>query len=195
MIKNRTAYALLGFLKWRPMSGYDLKQAIAESVGNFWSESYGQIYPMLHRLVDSGWITKRPIKNMGKRERHLYEITASGDDALRVWLHEPINERPPRIELLLKLFFSNEIPLSVSQCHVEAARSRAIESLYRYRSIAEKIQNNNDDDLRMPFWRLTLGYGIVSTQARIDWCDRALVVLKHLDKIDGSNSQLTTTGR
>jgi PadR family transcriptional regulator AphA len=29
------------------MSGYDLGQTIRESIGHFWNESYGQIYPNL----------------------------------------------------------------------------------------------------------------------------------------------------
>ena len=42
-----TPNALLGLLSLRPMSGYDIRQVISESIGYFWSESYGQIYPGL----------------------------------------------------------------------------------------------------------------------------------------------------
>ncbi len=180
MIENRTAYALLGFLTWRPMSGYDLKQAVAGSVGNFWSESYGQIYPMLRRLAEEGWITSRPAEDAGRRARHVHRITAAGREALHEWLCAPATETPPRIELLLKLFFGDEVPLSVGRSHVEAARARTVESLYRYRAIAGKLRDSHADDPRLPFWRLTLDYGIGSMQARIEWCDRALEELRRL---------------
>jgi len=37
---------LLGVLAIEPMSGYDLGLTIRQSVGHFWNESYGQIYPV-----------------------------------------------------------------------------------------------------------------------------------------------------
>src|ERR1035441_9620557 len=55
MTRNRTAYVLLGLLSIEPnQSGYDLRKAIESSVGYFWGESYGQIYPTLKRLAAGG---------------------------------------------------------------------------------------------------------------------------------------------
>ena len=51
-------YAILGFLAQRPMSGYDIKRSVEESVDNFWSESFGQIYPILRRLAEQGMVEK-----------------------------------------------------------------------------------------------------------------------------------------
>jgi len=51
---NKTRFAVLGLLSIRPMSGYDLKQVIESSTRNFWSESYGQIYPVLRELTAGG---------------------------------------------------------------------------------------------------------------------------------------------
>ena len=45
---------LLGLLTIEPMSGYDLGQTIRASVGHFWNESYGQIYPNLKKLAAAG---------------------------------------------------------------------------------------------------------------------------------------------
>ena len=38
------------------MSGYDLGQNIRGSVGFFWNESYGQIYPNLKKLAAEGLV-------------------------------------------------------------------------------------------------------------------------------------------
>lgn len=180
MIENRTAYALLGFLTWRPMSGYELKQAIARSVGNFWSEGYGQIYPMLQRLADQGLIVRHPAKGTGSRIRRVYKITARGRAALHGWLLAPVNERPTRVELLLKLFFGDEMPLSASLTHVKAARASAADKLAHYQSIAEDLQQRYKSDPRMPFWLLTVDYGLEVMRARLAWCDRALGELNRL---------------
>ena len=57
---SRTSHAILGFLTWEPMSGYAIKKAVAASIDNFWNESYGQIYPILKRLVANGLATRSP---------------------------------------------------------------------------------------------------------------------------------------
>ncbi len=180
MIENRTAFALLGFLTWRPMSGYDLKQVVARSVGNFWSEGYSQIYPMLKALAEEGWVTRQEDDRTGRRIRHVYGITARGRAALRAWLSAPVADRPPRNELLLKLFFGDEVPLPVCLAHVESARARAAAALARYREIAADLARRPGPDPRMPFWRMTLLYGLDQAEAQLGWCDRALEELRAL---------------
>ena len=36
--RSRTPWVVLGLLSWKPMTGYDLKSHIDESVGHFWQE-------------------------------------------------------------------------------------------------------------------------------------------------------------
>ena len=49
---NKTKYALLGVLSIMSGSGYDIKKFCDSSIGYFWNENYGHIYPMLQRLED-----------------------------------------------------------------------------------------------------------------------------------------------
>jgi DNA-binding PadR family transcriptional regulator len=53
---------LLGLLTVEPMSGYDLGQVIRDSVGHFWNESYGQIYPNLKKLASEGFVSSKTEK-------------------------------------------------------------------------------------------------------------------------------------
>ena len=74
-----TEYAVLGMLGWGPASGYDLKKRFEGSVGHFWSESYGQIYPILARLATQGLAERRLERQKGKPDRYVYSITAEGE--------------------------------------------------------------------------------------------------------------------
>ena len=47
-----TAKIILSFLRLRPRSGYDIRQAVSVSTQFFWGASFGQIYPELRRLED-----------------------------------------------------------------------------------------------------------------------------------------------
>src|SRR5262249_61796934 len=77
---STTEYAVLGMLAMGPGSGYDLKKRIEGSVAHFWSESYGQIYPILSRLAAEGLIARRLERQKGKPDRHVYSITAAGPE-------------------------------------------------------------------------------------------------------------------
>src|SRR5260370_38491835 len=73
-----TPNALLGLLSLGPMSGYDIRQLIPRSIGHFWSESYGQIYPGLKRLAAAGLVEKKTQRRKGKPDRHVYSLTPEG---------------------------------------------------------------------------------------------------------------------
>jgi PadR family transcriptional regulator, regulatory protein AphA len=80
---NRSKYAILGLLSWDPMSGYDIKTAVEQSISNFWNESCGQIYPMLKRLAAEGLAATSVEKQVGKPDRYVYALTEKGCKALQ----------------------------------------------------------------------------------------------------------------
>src|SRR5262249_43364371 len=106
MKSPRSKYAILGMLSIRPMSGYDIKKAIEGSVNYFWTESYGQIYPMLKHLVGQRLVTKTIKKQTGKPDRHVYALTEHGRKELRTWLTGQVRPRVARRELLFKVYVS-----------------------------------------------------------------------------------------
>src|ERR1017187_5448402 len=104
--EKASRFAILGMLALgKKQSGYDLKKAIATSTANFWSESYGNIYPTLRKLLEEG-ATQEDSENAppSKRQKQLYSITEKGRRALRQWLRQPAAVRSEDNELLLKLF-------------------------------------------------------------------------------------------
>src|SRR2546422_3572915 len=119
-----TEYAVLGMLAFGPGSGYDLKKRIEGSIAHFWSESYGQIYPILAHLASQGLVERRLERQKGKPDRHVYSITEEGQERLGAWLTEPARDESFRSELLLKLFFGRRRPVEESIRHVEHFREK-----------------------------------------------------------------------
>jgi DNA-binding PadR family transcriptional regulator len=101
---------LLGLLAIESMSGYELGMTIRRSVGHFWNESYGQIYPNLKKLAGGGFVTCRTERQKGKPDRPIYSITEKGRERLTEWPAVPPQPEIPRNELLLKLFFGEQVP-------------------------------------------------------------------------------------
>jgi PadR family transcriptional regulator AphA len=175
MIRSRTAYVILGMLSIEPnRSGYDIRQAIESSVGHFWGESYGQIYPTLKQLVADELIEAR---ETGKQRRKEYTITEAGRQCLREWLAVPFQNDPPRNEFLLKLFFGREAPAQVTTEHIRELQRRNRQSLDTMLQIQELAPKVNAGNPHLPYWMLTLGLGIAMTRAALEWGEAALASL------------------
>jgi PadR family transcriptional regulator, regulatory protein AphA len=119
-----TAYVTLGILQMGLHSGYDIKQLADLSTRHFWATSYGQIYPELKRLTESGLI-KPEDASKGTRQRTLYHLTAKGKTTLHTWAADPtIQSLEIRDEMLLKLFFADALSKKETVTHLEAMRRR-----------------------------------------------------------------------
>ena len=193
---NRTTYAILGWLTVRPMSGYDIKKEIEGSIANFWSESYGQIYPILKRLAAESSIERIDEPANGKRQRHIYTITDAGRDKLRAWLSAPAEPPPVRIELLLKLFFGAHADHATNRRQIEDYRKRMVSDLERYHAITETLRREHGDHAEYPYWLMTLRFGVRDREAHIAWCNEALELLDQIPtakRDDGSAQPALTT--
>src|SRR5467141_2512757 len=109
MEPTAVTWAVLGLLGLRPMSGYDIKAAVDRTIRHFWAASYGQIYPELKRLEETGWIAGKDA-DRGGRTRRVYRITAAGRRQLEGWLHGYETRIEIRDESLLRLFFADALP-------------------------------------------------------------------------------------
>lgn len=171
---------LLGLLAIEPMSGYDLRQTILASVGHFWNESYGQIYPNLKKLADGGFVTCRTERQKHKPDRRIYSITKKGRERLATWLAIPPQPETPRNELLLKLFFGEQVRPEILIGYVEhmAAERRAVLELLE-RAEREDIDKN----LRYPgapFWRIAAHFGQMEMRAHLRWAEETLAELNKM---------------
>ena len=176
---NRTTFAILGFLSLGPMSGYDIKKLVEGSIDNFWSESFGQIYPALRLLSERGLIEKHGEKSGHGRPRHVYSIRERGREVMAAWLREATEPAPVRNELLLKLFFGVNSDREANRRQILAYRDQMSRDLERYRGITRQLQSKHGS-VDLPYWLLTLRFGERDRQAHIDWCDEALALLDQL---------------
>jgi DNA-binding PadR family transcriptional regulator len=178
MICNRTAYVVLGILSIEPnKSGYDIRKAIEGSVGHFWGESYGQIYPTLKRLVAEGLIVANTVPSTSRKKRQEYALTDAGQECLRAWLELPFQNDPPRNEFLLKLFFGRDVPVRVSIAHVRDCQEKNRRMLATLMGFQDLMHKQSPPNAHAPFWTLTLDLGIALTRTALEWCETAVATL------------------
>jgi len=179
---TQTSYVILGLLSISPGSGYDIRKAVKETVGYFWSESYGQIYPTLKRLTKLGLITPVTSASTDKRRRQEYSLTEAGHACLKEWLAIPFQNDPPRNEFLLKLFFGREASPSVAMAHVGNCNEKNRKMLAVLRGFEKMAQQQATPTPHQPYWMLTLSLGIALTQTALEWGEAALVTLAAMDE-------------
>jgi DNA-binding PadR family transcriptional regulator len=96
---------ILGFLYEKPMSGYDVKQMMENSVSYFFDATFGAIYPALRKMEKEGLVEKQVIQQDGKPNKNLFAITATGIAQFQHYLNSPVNPTITRSDILIRIFF------------------------------------------------------------------------------------------
>lgn len=78
-------YAILGMLNCKPLTGYDLKKVMQDSLFMPWSGNSNQIYKALLELNDDGFVTSEVISQESTPAKKVYTITAAGLAELKRW--------------------------------------------------------------------------------------------------------------
>jgi PadR family transcriptional regulator, regulatory protein AphA len=104
-------YAILGFLSWKPYTGYELKKIFADALSFHWSGNNNQIYGSLVELHRSGAVSIEVQQQEKYPARKLYTITDLGRNELRAWLlSEP------------------ELPILRSLAHIQLAWAECLDN-------------------------------------------------------------------
>jgi PadR family transcriptional regulator AphA len=201
--KRRTHHAILGLLCWKSMSGYDIKKMVEVGLAYFWSESYGQIFPTLNRLVEDGLATKKLDPNSGGRRRQEYHVTPAGRRAFKAWLHLPTDMPRLRDELKLKFFLTSRSETGEGVRLLEEYREQQRDHLamlkeseailaaaLREDGMPEELQELqatlgwSDSDMsdeqkhELLVFYLTLRSGVLVAEARVAWVEEVLPILQ-----------------
>ncbi len=170
---NKTRYAILGLLSSKPMSGYDIKKTIENNTSFFWSESNGQLYPILNQLVNEELVTCTIDFKSGKRKRKVYTLTELGQSELNNWLANSIDPVPYRDELLLKLFFGHNVKTKINIEHLQK------EIFHLKKSLTELKNTHKDPNNNTVYQDIIENAGRILIEARIKWCEQTLQTLQH----------------
>ncbi len=177
-------HALLGFLNYRSMTGYQLKQHFDESVQKFWNASLSQIYPTLSQMKEEGLLIMEVKYQDSSPNAKVYHITNRGRAELQRWLAEPMESQPYRNAFLVKIFFGaniddRDVIITQLKQHLERCEG----NLKSYQQTLNRIiEDRSEDDLSQDalFWSLTVDFGIKSAEAAIAWYRESIQKLEGL---------------
>ncbi|MGQ0643440.1 MAG: PadR family transcriptional regulator [Gemmatimonadaceae bacterium] len=177
MQTKTTPYVILGFLaQGGPLSGYEIRKWIGLTVGHFWNESFGQLYPELQRLTKVGWVTT-VADAKATRRRARYRITAAGRRELAAWLAQPPQLERVRNELLLKVFFGQEISREHVQTHLRKAAERWRADVAAFAETQRDIITHDAHLSELVYFVATIRHGRWVRAARLRWAEETLELL------------------
>jgi PadR family transcriptional regulator, regulatory protein AphA len=170
-------YAILGFLAYKPLTGYDLKKKFDNSVQHFWSADQAQIYRTLARLAEQGLAQLEVVEQSQRPDRKVYHITPDGREELHRWLAGPVPSAESRSASLIQIFFAGQLTDEQLLVKFEQIASYSLSVLATYQQIPSVIDSYAQEfaNPREAFcWHLTLELGVQSIQAQLAWAESVI---------------------
>lgn len=172
-------HALLVSLTERASSGYDLARRFDKSIGFFWNATHQQIYRVLKRMEEQGWVSAQAVEQAGRPDKKVYTVSDAGRGELTRWIAEPTDIVPMRNELGVKLRAASlgDVPALILE--VQRHRDEHALRLDIYRGF-EKKDYPAPDQLsgRTLHQYLVLRGGIRVEEGAVDWYDEILTALR-----------------
>ncbi len=175
-------HAILGFLNYLPLSGYDLKKMFDTSVQHFWPADQSQIYRTLGHLTGQGFVEMEVFHQEDRPDRKVYHITPSGREHLEVWLKSMPSLEPNRSAALIQVFFCGQLSNEEILAKFEAVAVIMRTVLDRYQQIPSQLEEYShmvNSKRETYFWLLTLDLGLRTMHANLEWAENVIEQIKN----------------
>ena len=172
-------HAILVSLSERAGSGYELTRRFDRSIGYFWPATHQQIYRVLRRMDEAGWVKHTEIAQDGRPDKKVYRISAAGKAELTRWLAEPEDSAVLRDGLSVRLRGASVGDVGVVLKEVERHRAEHAMRHEVYLGIQKrdfpKPATLHGRDLHQ---YLVLRGGIRAEESFVAWCDEVIHALR-----------------
>lgn len=172
-------HALLVALSERPAAGLELARRFDKSIGFFWSATHQQIYKVLRRMEDDGWVTARIIEQAGRPEKREYTVTDVGHKALADWISTTTPRAGFRSEIAVKIRAASYGDRAALRANLAELRDDHTVRLAHYEGMAARDYPNVaelSEQERDTY--LVLRGGILQETFWITWIDEILDTTK-----------------
>ena len=162
-------HALLGFLRQQPRHGYAIHQKLADpaGLGLVWQIKLGQLYALLGKLEQAGYVMATTEPQENRPPRKLFHLTATGEAVFLAWVESPVRHgRSLRLEFLVKLYFARRegvgtvarlLAAQREQCRAWLAAEQAV--------VDEEVQHGH------VYGRLIHQFRLGQIEAMLIWLD------------------------
>lgn len=169
-----TELALLGFLRQRPMHGYEIHQHLSDpdGLGLVWRLKQSQLYALLAKLEQEEYVSTTLELQDARPPRKVFELTPAGRAAFLAWVQSPVSQgRKLRLDFLAKLYFAQREGPAVALRLIEEQRAICHEWLAVQQQEAEALRADH------PYEWLVRKFRMGQIEAMLAWLDTCQEVL------------------
>jgi len=160
-------FALLGFLSQGKAHGYELHQRLVQELGQIWHVSLSQVYNILNRLEEKGYITGETQEQDKLPPRRTFRVTESGKERFESWLHAAsgVSVKAIRVEFLTRLYFARSISPRLAQEILEKQIEETKKGIDHLMRVHQGLQSKSE------FNRLAVDFRIRQLSSILNWLD------------------------
>lgn len=171
-------HAILVSLSEQSGSGYELTRRFDKSIGFFWSATHQQIYRVLKRMDEAGWVDGEAVAQDGRPDKKVFRVSSAGRAELARWIAEPTQPGELRDELAIKIRAAAHGDVSALCTEVVRHRDRHAQRLQLYRLMEKRDFSAPDQLSGIALHQfLVLRGGIRVEVGFTEWCDEVLIAL------------------
>jgi DNA-binding PadR family transcriptional regulator len=150
------------------MHGYEIHQHLSEAtgLGLVWQVKQSQLYALLGKLEDKGYLTTTLEPQDTRPPRKIFQLTERGQEAFLNWVRSPVQHgRKLRLEFLAKLYFARHETPQILADLISNQRQACQRWLVEQQAEAGRSQGGNRFDQLVHLFRKG------QIEAMIDWLD------------------------
>jgi DNA-binding PadR family transcriptional regulator len=150
------------------MHGYQMFQRLhaPSGVGLVWRVKQSQLYALLAKLEQAGYVESEPGLGESGPERRIFRLTPTGKETFLSWVQAPVaHARQLRMEFLAKLYCAERIGAETDVRLMTAQRTVCYEWLEALRSNREGL----GEDPKFDRW--VAQYRVGQIEAVLSWLD------------------------
>ena len=149
--------AILGFLSWKPLTGYELKKMFEESPILYWSGNNNQIYKTLIALHKEDLVTQAVEHQADRPSRKIYTITGKGLSELKQLVLASPDLPSLRNPFLIQLSWADQLsPIELDALLTQYEEEIRIQALMLGQQIQRKLEAPNRTPRERYLWDMII---------------------------------------
>lgn len=165
---STTSAAMLGLLRLRPWTTYELAKQMQRSLRWFWPRAERKLYQEPKLLTASGAATAT-MEATGNRPRTVYAITEVGRGTLAEWLDRPAEPRTTDFAAMVKVFFADGGTIDQLRATLTEIEAEARERLGTLAALTRETIESAAFPDRAHLSAITLRYQVDEERAVLAW--------------------------
>lgn len=135
----------LGFLMSGPKTGYRMQNIAGRLMLNY-NLSFNQIYPVLRKLEEAGFVEKETIIQTGRPNKNVYSLTAVGRDHFAKRITAPAKPFDYVLEFLVRVLFFRFLDQKAIIGEFEKEICSLQEQIDDLKAMAQTVKEKADHD-------------------------------------------------